>query len=1080
MTQLADSVANRETLLKRLSEDLVGPLNCDEILSAKPSDVYLTGILFPQNTGLEPEDDEKLGSEGGGGDADSDTSSDQAPPVQTARPSTAGISFAAASDSGIPLVAIEVSAAIYRVVEGNVATGIDGTKDESSIDTKVSPGVTDAKAIKPIKKAKPLAQWQRYEMRASLPQVELKVGRQHIELGQFGIPNMGLHLQVSDWNGQRLVTSVLINENKRSKEDSRITADEKTFFQVGMKIVPLIGSSLPSRVSPAKPNDDDGYSSALIYRNAREFAFGHTCSATWLESEEGQSALEIAISWIPTSCVSATSSLGDKAFSPLRQTEGLHPLSAAWLAVASKEQLIRALELVPKCYENWIDSLGPELDSLDNELKQQGELHIRRCREVKKRISHGIDVIASNENVRFCFQASNEVMLKQRLWQYPSESDLVWRPFQLGFFLMTLPSAARIDVDDREVLDLLWFPTGGGKTEAYLALVAFVMMYRRFMHEHNPDIGAGVTTIMRYTLRLLTTQQFERAAAMVCAAEYLRRTAHSPIAEKLGQVPFSLGCWVGQDAVPNDVESATSALADNAGNSPALVENCPCCKTRLVWARHFTPDSIRATCPNSQCNLANVTGSLPIWTVDEDVYRERPSLLIGTIDKFAQIVRKRETGVLFGLDGLNDAPDLIIQDELHLISGPLGTLTGLYEVIIDALCRNGAVPPKLIGSTATIRRAEDQITALFNRKTRQFPPPGLSADNSGFAMKASGDAGRLYVGLTTAGRSAKFTLQAVTASLLQSAASLAPGEEGDGYWTLVSYFNSLRELGGALVLMQDDVSASIKDYATRRTEAVRVVTTLDEMTSRVNQLRIKELLQELKVRRGEPGCFDALLASNMISVGVDIQRLGLMVVNGQPKGMSEYIQATSRVGRGEAPGLVVAIYNHGKARDRSHFESFVNWHRTLYRDVEATSVTPFAPRARDRALHAVLVGATRHLAAGMTSPTLSQSASPFLDTFINAVVARAAVADPDEAIACGEELRNLRDQWELRGTLKHYWNDFAPKSSLLVSAERAAAQRATGRMPGAAWPTQNSMRSVEASTPFSLAEWLRPDNKPDK
>ena len=300
-------------------------------------------------------------------------------------------------------------------------------------------------------------------------------------------------------------------------------------------------------------------------------------------------------------------------------------------------------------------------------------------------------------------------------------------------------------------------------------------------------------------------------------------------------------------------------------------------------------------------------------------------------------------------------PDLIIQDELHLISGPLGSIAGLYEVAIEELCRKDEIRPKIVGSTATIRRAQDQIQALFDRETYQFPAPGLDAANSGFAVLDQARPGRLYMGVTTAGRSATYMLQALTASLLQAATdpSACP-EERNFYWTQVVYFNSLRELGHALVLMQDDVPVSVRQISARREESPRSVDAPAELTSRVPSYEIRDMLDRLAIDADDPEAVTLLLASNMISVGMDIPRLGLMVVNAQPKTLSEYIQATSRVGRGGVPGLIITMYNNMRARDRSHYETFETWHRSFYRDIEATSVTPFASRAQDKAVHAVL------------------------------------------------------------------------------------------------------------------------------
>lgn len=335
--------------------------------------------------------------------------------------------------------------------------------------------------------------------------------------------------------------------------------------------------------------------------------------------------------------------------------------------------------------------------------------------------------------------------------------------------------------------------------------------------------------------------------------------------------------------------------------------------------------------------------------------------------------------------------------------------------------------------------------------------------------------GRLYAGVTTAGRSAKFTLQAVAASLLQSAhGGTTDDHKRDPYWTLVSYFNSLRELGGALVLMQDDVNDSLALLAQRLNEMPRDPESIEELTSRRTQAEVREMLDRLATPVTK-GALDVVLATNMLSVGVDIPRLGLMMVNGQPKGIAEYIQATSRVGRSGVPGLIVAVLNNAKARDRSHYENFPTWHETLYRDVEPTSVTPFAPRARDRALHAVLVALVRHLVGGMLDrPMLDDDAVDAAKELIDDILQRSTAIDPDEADDVKRELAICLETWKLRAP-GSYWPRKG-SSSLLQDAERAAMLRAVGRLPGDAWPTLNSMRSVEASTRFRLAERLR--NRP--
>jgi hypothetical protein len=691
-------------------------------------------------------------------------------------------------------------------------------------------------------------------------------------------------------------------------------------------------------------------------------------------------------------------------------------------------------------------------------------------------MAEGIAAINNDLKVRTAFQLAQSAMAMQFGWARGG-ARLTWRPFQLAFQLLVLSSLADRSHQDRETMDLLWFPTGGGKTEAYLALTAFTIMLRR-LRETAAGEGAGVATLMRYTLRLLTVQQFQRAAAMICACEFIRRRAAGKL--PLGTEPIGIGLWVGAAATPLTLEEAVR-LPPGARSTPKQLLNCPCCGSKLRWEITPRACTVECTAQAPSCELASSGSQLPVWTIGEEVYRHTPSLLIGTVDKFAQIVRNPDTRVLFGLGTNHASPDLIIQDELHLISGPLGSMAGLYEVAIDELCRSGGVRPKIIGSTATIRRAEEQIRALFDRGTYQFPSPGIDASNSGFAVTDPSAPGRLHVGITTAGRSATYMLQALAATLLQSASQVGGSpEERDYYWTLVGYFNSLRELGRALVLMQDDVPISIQQFAARRNETPRRIEAPAELTSRVESHEIRDMLDRLNKPSTDPSAVDMLVASNMISVGMDIPRLGLMIVNAQPKTLSEYIQATSRVGRGQVPGLVITMYNSMRARDRSHFESFETWHRSLYRDIEATSVTPFASRAQDKALHAVLVALVRHLVPGMEArPVLNDLRRADAERLAAVIETRVARVDPAELTAVSQKLKHLLDQWAARHDLQTYWDDYNRRISLLMSAEQFAAKADvdpdldTEGAQRALWPTPNSLREVEPGAPFILRNVLR-------
>lgn len=1033
----------RTILLSRLARDLIGPRSACEVLNDRPGDTYLTGILFPPQQHTGREDDEDAEQESGVVEAGS--GNETVSMASAMRPSTCGLSFAVQTEpGGVPAINVRIRCGTYASVEPEPAT--KGTKATS-------------------------ARWNRTGHTLWLKELILDgPWMEPIDLTDRGLPGLRLHIRTASWGNNLLVTVVLSNESVMPGHVSRRELEEHSYFQASLRISPCSGTRLVARPDITKGDDPDSRSAALVYRDAHGYAVGHLSSATWA-ARAGEIA-SVRTSWLPSAFVEATSPAGDEVFSALGSSPESSPFSARWLSVSDDQSLIAGLERVACAYDSWIGRQELRVPSLSVGLQAQAHQHLETCRGALTRIRGGIDLLQSDAQVRAAFRLANRAMLLQRNWS--GSDELVWRPFQLAFVLLSLRSSVREDDADRGTMDLLWFPTGGGKTEAYLLLTAFLVFWRRLAGKGSG--GGGVAVLMRYTLRLLTVQQYERAAAMICACELIRTDgAGIAVPEALASSrPISLGLWVGGDSTPNTIAEADLALRQGAASTPAQLTRCPCCRTPLSWRKASGRNEIHATC-TSGCALSEMAEHLPIWTVDEDVYRELPSLLIGTGDKFAQIVRKQETAGIFGIGTGYAAPDLIIQDELHLISGPLGTMAGLYEVAIDQLCSRDGKRPKIIGSTATIRRADSQIRALFDRATFQFPPPGLDQNDSGFAVAAdpADRPSRLYVGVTTAGRSAKFALQAVAASLLQSAAGHEIGAaDRDRYWTLVTYFNSLRELGGALVLMQDDVLKTSDQYAARREgETTRGALAVTELTSRVDSSEIPVILSRLEKRADDPAAIDVVLASNMISVGIDVERLGVMVVHGQPKGIAEYIQATSRVGRGSVPGLVITVFNANKARDRSHYENFRTWHQTLYRDVEATSVTPFAPRARDRALHAPLVALARHLIGGLEAgPGDPDRHMEELEALVADIVARAERIDPDEADAVRVELLNKIADWARRSPLQQYWSDAKVEQSLLMSAEAAAEKAASSGKRAPAWPTPNSLRSVEASVEFALTD----------
>ena len=1047
----------RDVLLTRLKRDLMGPYTDDEVLSDRPSDLYMTGILWPRKSRMGGEEDESLGaSSTEQSEMDSGGEEEEVSLSGTIRPCSAGVSFAARAARGVAKLDVAVCFAVYE-------------PDPKSTSQMQEDTIGAARARRP--------KWSRRTHNITLEGIALEGGSHLICLKPHGAPpDVKLHVRTTAWRKGTLATVTLLNYAEPDEDEGREGVERLTLFQVRVEIRPRQGTVLVARPSRRAVLDEDDRSAALLYRNAQEYATGHTCSVEWELGAQPETARMVATNWIPTITVPATSARGHRVFDTLRGNGKSRPLSARWLAMADPQELGVALQQLPVAYETWIVAKEAEAASLPEDLQNQACKNIKVCREVLGRMAAGATRLAEDPIMSRAFRLANLAMNLQHSWD-PEKSRLgalEWRPFQMGFILLAAASISDHQHPDRQIMDLLWFPTGGGKTEAYLALVAFLAFFRRLSGREDPDAGDGVAAIMRYTLRLLTTQQFVRAASVLLACEAIRRgriREAAVVRRELGNTPFSIGLWVGGEAVPNKVSDAVAALAGAPQASPKQLVHCPACRKALTWQHDGRANAIHVRCENENCLLFDSVAPLPVWTVDEDVYRVRPTLLIGTIDKFAQIVRRKEINVLFGLDN-GRPPDLIIQDELHLISGPLGTVAGLYETAIDRMFSSGGARPKIVGSTATIRRASEQVSSLFNRDTAQFPPSCLDAEDSAFAVIDHQAPGRVYAGVTTAGRSAKFTLQGVAASLLQSALGGATSDqERDPYWTLVSYFNSLRELGGALVLMQDDVNDSLALLAKRRDETRRQPESIEELTSRRTQGEVRDMLERLADRVDAGNALDVVLATNMLSVGVDIPRLGLMLMNGQPKGIAEYIQATSRVGRGDVPGLIVTVLNNAKARDRSHYESFPTWHTTLYRDVEPTSVTPFASRARDRALHAVLVALVRHLVPGMLdTPELDDQAISAAQELIAEIVQRSTLIDPQES-AVRMELERCLDTWEFRAP-KSYWA-WQARGSLLQDAERVATLRAMGRIPGEAWPTLNNMRSIEASTRFRLAERLR-------
>ena len=782
-------------------------------------------------------------------------------------------------------------------------------------------------------------------------------------------------------------------------------------------------------------------------------------------------------------------------------------------------------------YRKWIDGIESSIESSELfNYKDAAEKNIEKCKISLARISRGIDLLLkSNKNSDLvkCFRWMNRAMIWQqqrskakiRKWQksgigvhqkltldyldeekesqefeslknfHQSKYNGKWRPFQLAFVLMNIESIIDSKSKEREIVDLIWFPTGGGKTEAYLGLTAFNIFYRRIKAKNtsNWDYYGGTTVLMRYTLRLLTTQQYERAASLICACDLIR-IENKAIREEelefgeLGEEPISIGLWVGGSSTPNKIDEARAQLnklkKDSKEEYNFVVMKCPCCGSQIGKVDNITNfdkvsrikglqkedgknGKVYFQCENDVCEYSKIP--LPLQVVDECIYENPPTLLLGTVDKFAMIPWKSEAGNLFGFrkdDSENIhricPPELIIQDELHLIAGPLGTMVGLYESMIQTLCidylkssppfisakKGEYTSPKIVASSATISRAFEQVQNLYAIKSRDqisiFPAQGLEFGDTWFSEEKSlterdvdGNQlypGRKYVGVLASGYpSAQTSIVRTYAMALQRIKELSLSSDDKSinyYWTLLGYFNSIRELGGASSLVYGDIIERLSQVQNRdllAKDQKRYLNRVEELTSRISSSEIPVTLKKLETHysSGKTKALDICLATNMVATGVDISRLGFMFIHGQPKTTAEYIQASSRVGREvpSGPGLIFTLYSSSKPRDKSHYEQFQGYHSRIYSNVEPTSVTPFSINARQKGLHAVFIALIRHFSTGglSRSPVLTDDFHQLAPIIKNLIKERCEIVDPNEVNNTLNLLSKRIQSWQIGG-----------------------------------------------------------------
>lgn len=1025
--------SGQQVFIDHLRAHFVGPKGGeDEVIESSPVYAYLTGMLFPveDGEGLAPETlDEDLSPEAADLDVEPDATfpgeddeeEDDIGNLTAASgwtPSSLGLSFI----HDVAELAVTAHAARYERVPTEDGT----TADEGD------------------------GKWRRIPLGGHSVVIAAGSSGQHELWDGLG------RLQWRSRPGRtNPIVTVSLSNSQHAPLGRAKKEPDKVLFQSSLRVEVIGGEIQPypgDVVVNATPEDRE---LEYRYRNHLSYAIGHGVAATWPDESPVTS---IETDPLPTESVPRVK--------PREAKDDT--LRMSWLADPDLPlaRLIMDLGTFATDYEIWVAERRREAASAGRHLSAAKRI-VERMERAASRVREGIDLLASDPTVLRAFRLANHAMRLQstRGSEPTAGREPAWRPFQLAFILMALASTADDQHVDRELVDLIWFPTGGGKTEAYLGLAAFEVIRRRLSRAQG---GGGTAVITRYTMRLLTAQQFQRAARLVCALDLMRDDILLPRSAP----EFTIGLLLGGSTTPNNFKTAEKQFAEVRGQlsptNPFQVRTCPWCDTPLMPERKSQRDDkygFRATksdfvihCVNQECEFHD---RLPMQVVDEAIYKRPPTIVVATVDKFARLAWIPDGGSIFGLDGSPfDPPSLVIQDELHLISGPLGTIVSIYEAAIRSLLKWSGSSPKVVASTATIRSADEQVRGLMASNVDVFPPSGLDADDSYFAELDTSGPGRLYAGILPQAFAPAWAIGQAAGRMLSSPSVISSltREERDAYWTLVLYHNSLRELGRAVTILRDDVRTML-EREEKDTPGARLIGAdgIEDLTSNVRSHELVKILERLNNNEGSPDVIDAIAATNILSVGIDIDRLGLMLVNGQPKTTAEYIQATSRVGRAGVPGIVLTLYRSGKARDRSTFEGFRTYHGSFYRFVEPTSVTPWALQARQRALRAALVTLVRH-GVGYSSNGAAASfddSSSVVQRAITLLLDHVRIADAREAMAVENELRQAAADWTARakasgGALK-YESTKNPEERLLKNFGET----------DIGWPTMHSMRSVE-------------------
>lgn len=908
-----------------------------------------------------------------------------------------------------------------------------------------------------------------------------------------------------EYAGGYIVTVTLLNTqqilNTNDPKDFVKEQNEKTLFNVELSCIIESGEL---NVYPSKDKallSDEEKEIELRYKDQHVYAVGHGAAANWKENSEGKR--EVFADFMPrveVPQVTANTAGKDSVV-----------LNFKYLSCGTKKIVISKLYEFIQQYDDWIGKQESQLNSEEAEDIETATSIVSKQKTALNRMLQGVRLLEVDERIWQAFITMNLAMLMQWKAGKPEarDEDFAWHPFQLAFILMALESSINGDSEYRDTVDLIWFPTGGGKTEAYLGLMAFLFLYRRLKY---PASSGGTVAIMRYTLRLLTTQQFLRANKVIFALELIRRERSS----QYGEEPFTSGLWVGGASSPNTFNQVTEALAKDK-YSALVLTYCPWCDHKLERQNYCSGENkFHFTCTNKGCDFGNSDNNiLPCNVVDESLYQSPPTLLLATVDKFARLAWEERTGVFFGDKG-NRPPELIIQDELHLISSALGSIVGLYETGIDTALIVRGMRSKYIASTATIKHASKQVKSLFAREMQVFPAPGLRYEDSYFSktIPINEKPGRLYVGYLAPLLSRQNCMVPLAASLLAAPVGLFSYDEAymDKWWTQIVYHGSLKGVNNSRTLYQSQIERGLNKQILhslkKQIESIQPGYTRDKRLEKIadflkipdpeiqdivkNHLPVRainvkaltsnqtaeensEIFNYLTKEKHDPNAVDVALATNMISVGLDVPRLALMIINGQPLTTAEFIQASSRVGRGDTPGIVYVNFYKTQARSLSHYENFRSYHDAFYRYVEPSSLTPFTYQARQRALHAALVIAIRHSEIGMLTNHCAEkfnSEKEVVKKVVHELKARCknAIENNHEYQATIEHIDELVEQW-------HQHIDYCNKqrTNLVYYSKDRGEANLLGNFDenSGLWKTLNSMRNVENTALMKLLKGVK-------